>query len=101
MSCVRKFPEVFEIVGIAEENPEILKKYGSKSCYRNIPVMSVDALLNIQGLNAVMVETDELSLVHYAQKCIDKDIHVHIDKPAGGNVEDFEQLLCAAKCKIL
>ena len=37
MSCVRKFPEVFEIVGIAEENPEILKKYGSKSCYRNIP----------------------------------------------------------------
>jgi predicted dehydrogenase len=101
MSCVRKFPEVFEIVCIAEENPEILKKYGSKSCYRNIPVMSVDALLNIQGLNAVMVETDELSLVHYAQKCIDKDIHVHIDKPAGGNVEDFEQLLCAAKCKNL
>ena len=25
MSCVRKFPDVFEIVGIAEENPENIK----------------------------------------------------------------------------
>ena len=63
--------------------------------------MSVDELLNIKGLDAVMVETDELSLVHFAQKCIDNDVHVHIDKPAGGNVEDFERLLCDAKRKNL
>jgi len=44
MSCVRKFPEVFEVVGVAEENPEVFKKYGNQPCYRNIPVMSVDDL---------------------------------------------------------
>ena len=48
-----------------------------------------------------MVETDELSLVHFAQKCINRNIHVHLDKPAGGNVEDFELLLRTAKRKNL
>lgn len=101
MSCVRKFPKVFEVVGIAEENPEILDRFGSRDCYRDIPLMSVDDLLNIKGLDAVMVETDELSLVHFAQKCINRNIHVHLDKPAGGNVEDFELLLRTAKRKNL
>lgn len=101
MRCVRKFPEIFEVVGVAEENPEVLKKMGKQECYKNIPVMSVDELLSVPGLNAVMVETDELSLVHAAQKCIDRNIHVHVDKPAGGNVEDFEGLLSLAKRKKL
>jgi predicted dehydrogenase len=101
MSCVRKFPDVFEIVGIAEENPENIKKFGNRDCYRGLPVMSVEELLSIPGLDAVMVETKELSLVRIGQKCIDRGIHIHLDKPAGGNVKDFERLLCDAGDKNL
>ncbi len=97
MSCVRKFLHIFEVIGIAEENTEVRKAMGGQDCYKNIPLMSVDELLNTPGLDAVMVETDELSLVHTAQKCIDRGLHVHIDKPAGGNAEDFEKLLRDAK----
>ncbi|MDD3766422.1 MAG: Gfo/Idh/MocA family oxidoreductase [Eubacteriales bacterium] len=97
MDCVRKFPDVFKVVGIAEENPDVLKEKGGRSCYRDIPLMSVDELLSIDGLDAVMVETDELSLVNAAQRCTDKGIHVHLDKPAGANLEDFERLLSDAK----
>jgi predicted dehydrogenase len=101
MSCVRKFPNIFQVVGVAEENPDVLRRCGSQACYRDIPVMSVDELLSIHGLDAVMVETDELSLVHTAGKCIDASIHVHIDKPPGASVEDFARLLADAKRKRL
>jgi len=101
MSCVRKFPNIFEVVGIAEENPQVLKAMGGQSCYKNVPLMSVDELLSIEGLDAVMVETDELSLVKVAQKCIDRGVHVHLDKPAGADLEEFARLLSDAKKKKL
>lgn len=97
MSCVRKFPDVFEVAGVAEENPRVLKERGGHECYKGIPVMSVEELLAIDGLDAVMLKTDELSLVHAAQKCIDRGIHVHLDKPAGANLDDFARLLSDAE----
>lgn len=39
MSCVRKFPHIFEVVGVAEENPEVLKTMAGQECYKNIPVI--------------------------------------------------------------
>ncbi|HQD40630.1 MAG TPA: Gfo/Idh/MocA family oxidoreductase [Bacillota bacterium] len=99
MSCVRKYPEIFEVVGVAEENPEILKRWRHHKTYQDVPLMEVEELLSIPDLDAVMVETEELSLVHAAQKCIDRGVHVHLDKPAGGNVEDFQRLLSDAKRK--
>lgn len=83
MHCVRKYPSIFEVVGIAEENPDLLEHYKLHPTYQNVPVMSIDELLSIPDLDAVMVETDELSLVHIGQKCIDRGIHIHMDKPAG------------------
>jgi predicted dehydrogenase len=88
-------------VGVAEENAEILKAMGGQDCYKNVPVMKVEELLSIPDLNAVMAETDEFSLVHTAQACVDRGLHVHIDKPAGTNLGDFERLLSAAKSKNL
>lgn len=101
MNCVRKFPEFFEVVGIAEENKANVRKFGDLDCYRDLPIMSVVELLGIPGLDAVMIETKELSLVQVAHRCIEKGIHVHIDKPAGGNIEDFKRLLSVAKKKNL
>ena len=97
MECVRKFPDVFEIVGIAEENEENMRKYVNLECYRGINVMTIDELLMTPELNAVMIETEEMSLITTAQKCIDKGIHVHIDKPAGNSIEAFKNLLTTAK----
>lgn len=101
MSCVRKYPDVFEVVGVAEENAEVLKAMAWQAGYQNVPRMGVEELLNYPGLDAIMVETDELSLVRAAQKCVDRGVHVHIDKPAGADIEEFQQLLTAAKEKNL
>lgn len=101
MECIRKYPDVFEIVGIAEQDPENIKKYGQNPCYDGIPFMSIDELLDYPGLEAVMIETEELKLIKMAQLCVDRGLHVHIDKPAGDSVEDFEKLLDTAKAKNL
>ncbi len=101
MECVRKYPDIFEVVGVVEENPDNIKRLGGNKVYDGIPFMSMEEMLNYPGLDAVMVETEELKLIETAQKCVDKGLHVHIDKPAGGNVEDFERLLKTAKSKNL
>lgn len=78
MACVRKYPEVFEVVGIAEETPALMQERGSWECYHGIPVMTVEELLDLLDLDAVLVETEELKLVEMAQKCIDRGLHVHV-----------------------
>ncbi len=99
--CIRKFPEVFELVGVVAENEEQKKKCMEMPSYQGVTWMSEEELFSVPGLSAVMVETDELSLIAQAQKCIDHGLHVHIDKPAGESINNFERLLSSAKEKKL
>ena len=45
MLAARKFPELFEITGYAEENERWVEKRGDKPCYEGIPRMSVEEIL--------------------------------------------------------
>ena len=99
MACVRKYPDIFEIVGVAEENPKNMKDFGNRACYEGVPFMSVEKLLDTPGLDAIMVETEELNLVETAQRCVDKGLHIHVDKPAGDDIAAFERLLKTAKAR--
>ncbi len=99
MLAVRKFPELFEVIGYAEENEEWVKTRGSLPCYKDIPRLSVNEI--IEKADLVLVECDVWDLTSVAKKCIDAGKHVHIDKPASGSVSEFEELLAAAKKKHL
>ncbi len=99
MECVRRFPEIFEVVGIAEEDEQSWKKNGSRPVYAGIRRMSVEDLLSIVDMDAVMVECDDWNLMHYAQKCADAGKHMHVDKPAGESIPDFVNLMRTAKKK--
>lgn len=99
MLAAQKFPELFEIVGYAETNEEWVKKRGSFSCYKNLPRLSVDEI--IEKSDVILVECDIWNLTKTARKCIDSGKHVHIDKPASGTIEEFEAMLNAAKEKHL
>lgn len=97
MEAVRKFPELFEVVGYAEENEEWIKKRGNMECYRDLPRMSVAEI--IEKCDAVLVETDVWNLTKTAQLCIDAGKHIHMDKPASGTLEEYKRLLDGAKAK--
>ena len=97
MLAVRKFPELFEVVGYAEENKEWIEKRGGKKAYADLPRMSVRELIDMSDL--LLIECDVCDLTKYAKMCIDAGKHVHIDKPASGTLEEYKALLDSAKEK--
>ena len=101
MRAVRKFPEDFEVVGFSESNPEWLRSRGNLDVYQGIPLLQEEEILNYPGLDAVLVETDVWDLIPTAQRCVDHGLHVHVDKPAGENLQEFEKLLDAAQWRKL
>ena len=99
MLAVRKRPDLFEVVGYAEENEDWIGKRGNSRGYAGLPRLSVDEI--IEKSDAVLVETDVWNLTEYAQRCIDAGKHIHMDKPASGTLEQYRKLLDDAKRKEL
>ena len=95
MLAARKFPELFEIVGYAEENEEWVSKRGGLAAYEGLPRLSVEELL--ERCDAILVETEVETLTAMAQRCVDAGKHIHMDKPASGTPEEFRKLLEDAK----
>ncbi len=95
MLAAQKFPDLFEIVGYAEENDEWIKKRGHFEGYKNLKRMSVDEILD--RCDAVLVESDVWDLNKYAKMCVDRGIHIHMDKPASGTLEEWKDILDTAE----
>ncbi|MBQ2750018.1 MAG: Gfo/Idh/MocA family oxidoreductase, partial [Clostridia bacterium] len=97
MLAVRKFPELFEVVGYAEENEEWIKDRGNMAGYRDLPRLSVEEV--IEQSDAVLIETDVWNLTETAMRCIRAGKHIHMDKPASGTLAEYKALLDLAKEK--
>ena len=64
--------------------------------------MTQEQLLNVPGLQAVLVETRVRDLLNAAESCIAAGKHIHLDKPAGESLPQFQRILeSAAKQKLL
>ena len=107
-SALRRMTDVFEVVGYAEVPEDDLDYASAKSQtqanavhYEGAKRYTVEELFAMPDLEAVTIETFDLSLVKYAQMAIDRGLHVHMDKVAGENAEAFERLLSSVKAKQL
>ena len=98
MSVYRK-NEDYEVVGIAEPDDELWAKAAQNPVYEGLKRMSVEELLNVSGLQAVAVETEVKDLLDYAEKCIEAGYHIHLDKPAGESLPQFERILTKSDAK--
>jgi predicted dehydrogenase len=92
LSVYRKSPD-YEVVGIVEPDPALRKAAETSEVYRGLPWMTEEQLLNISGLQAVLVETRVRDSLRTAGQCIAAGKHVHLDKPAGASLPDYTQLL--------
>lgn len=97
MAAVRKFPELFQVIGYAEEDEEWIRKRGMLPAYQGLPRLSVEEV--IAQSDAVLVECDVWNLTKYAKMCIDAGKHIHMDKPASGTLEEYKALLDDAQAK--
>lgn len=96
MVTAKLLPELFEIVGVAEEDEAWRESRGGLPGYEGIPFMSEDELF-AQKPDIIFVETDVWKLVEKAQKCVERGISIHMDKPAGEDMAAYEKMLDTAK----
>lgn len=83
----------YDVVGIAEPDPELQRKIRETNIYQNIPFLTEEQLLNISDLQVVGVETKVRDLLSTAEKCVAAGIHIHMDKPAGDSLPEFRKIL--------
>ena len=93
--------KIFEVVGYSRVDDVDIQFTLKKEIYKDITEYTVDELLNIEGLEAVAIETTEKNLIKYAIMALEKGLHVHIDKPGNESLEDFDKLIELAKQKNL
>jgi len=85
--------DIFDVVGyVLPENererlPEKLKFYAD--CNE----LTLEEVLNNPEIEAVTIETDEVYLVKYALMAAKAGKHIHMEKPGGFSLTDFEELL--------
>ncbi|HEY7315754.1 MAG TPA: Gfo/Idh/MocA family oxidoreductase [Gemmataceae bacterium] len=92
----------YEVVGIVEPDAELRKQAANALPYRGLKWLTAEQLLETPGLQAVLVETRVRDLLDNAEACVSAGMHVHIDKPAGESLPQFQRILDrAAKKKLL
>ncbi len=99
MLAARKFPELFDVIGYAEEDESWVKERGGLAGYAGLPRLSVEEI--IEQSDAVLIESDVWNLTKYARLCADAGKHMHLDKPACGTVPEFESVINTVKEKNL
>lgn len=99
MRAIRKFPQYFEVVGVCEPNADWIKERGNWKAYKGLNFLTEKEIL--EKCDAVLVETDVWDLTQTAQRCVQAGKHIHLDKPASGNYQQYEEVLRIAKEKNL
>ena len=92
---LKKYPEIFDIAGYCivegEDYPAPLEEM------KDYPRLTLDEILNDPTIEAVTVETDEIHLTKYAIMAAEHGKHIHMEKPGGASLPDFEHLIAAMK----
>lgn len=89
----------YEVVGLVEPDPTRRAVLQSQAPFRDIPLMTQEELLNVPGLQVVLVETEVRDLLSTAEACVTAGKHIHLDKPAGESLSHFKRVLEIARSK--
>jgi predicted dehydrogenase len=95
LAVYRRSPE-YDVVGIVEPDPALRSAAESQPAFRDLPWMTQEQLLNVPGLQAVLVETRVRDSLRAAEQCIAAEKHIHLDKPAGQSLPYYRRLLNVA-----
>ena len=96
LSVYRNNPD-YEVVGIVEDDEALRPKLNSVAAFKDVPVMTKEQLLNVSGLQAVLVETEVKDLLDVAEECVNAGKHIHLDKPAGESWPQFQRIVESAR----
>lgn len=86
MTALRKLNDHFEVVGLAGTDAH------PGGAYEGIPLMETARLLDLPGLEAVIVEMDFPDACAAAHAAIKAGKHVHLDKPGALRHDEFKAM---------
>ena len=92
-----KFPEIFDIAGFALVEDERETCAAQLHIFKGYPELSLQEILDDPTIEAVTVETDEIHLCKYAKMAAEHGKHIHMEKPGGATLAEFEALVDALK----
>lgn len=100
-NTLTKYKDLFEVVGYALPENEREKFPHRMSSFEGYKEMTVEEILSDPTIEAVTVETEEIHLTKYALMVARAGKHLHMEKPGGKSLSDFETLISLLKEKNL
>lgn len=92
-----KQSDIFDVVGYALPENEREKFPERMKDFEGFREMTVEEILSDESIVAVTVETEEIYLTKYALMAAKAGKHVHMEKPGGQSLCDFERLIEAVR----
>ena len=94
---LKKQSDIFEIAGYVLPENEKERIPHKINAYADYQELTLDEVLNDPEIEAVTIETDEIYLTKYALLAAKAGKHIHMEKPGGINLADFEDLITIMK----
>jgi predicted dehydrogenase len=105
MRSLRRLPDVFDVVGVVDDRKSTAGSAriagDDLSAYSGLRWMTEDELLGLPDLDAVVVETPNADLVPTALRCLERNLPMHLDKPAGWDLGLYDRLLAGCEARAL
>lgn len=98
---LHQLPEVFQVVGYHIPESEQGRFDHFLPFFEGSRELTLEEILDDPGIEAVVIETEEENLVKYATLAAQAGKHIHMDKPGGFRLEDFETLIQLVRSKQL
>ena len=92
-NSLRKQSDIFELAGYVFPENEGEKFPKNAELFHDCRRLSLDEVLSDPTIEAVAVETEEVHLLKYACAAAENDKHVHMEKPGGTSLAEFERLI--------
>lgn len=92
-NTLKRQSDLFEIVGFAFPENEREKFPERMHDFEGYREMTVEEILNDPTIEAVTVETEECYLTKYAYAAAKAGKHIHMEKPGGACLSDFEGMI--------
>ena len=89
----------FEVVGVVEPDEAQRQRVMNQADYAGVSWLTEAQLMATPGLQAVAVETEVSALLDTAERVVKAGLHLHLDKPAGESLPQFQRILDIASEK--
>lgn len=100
-NSIKTMPDIFEVVGYCLVEGEREKFQKEQFVFEGYPELTLEEILNDPTIEAVTVETEEIHLTKYAIMAAEHNKMIHMEKPGGTSLEEFERLIALVKEKNL